>query len=359
MSNPSKTRVLVTGSSGYLATHCVQQLLLVGYHVRGTVRSLKNESKVGPLRDLEFAKERLELVEADLEDPNCWPSAVKGCDYVLHTASPFPIVADDSIVKTAVDGTLAVLKACAKEKTVKKVVLTSSCAAVNEGHEEEDRVFNEEDWTVEDSPKVLPYPKSKTAAERAAWEFVKSIPKQDNKFALTCINPTLIVGPLLMNTQGTSITIIRRFMNNEMPAVPALNLGLVDVRDVAKAHILAMTNPKADGERFLVTYQPSYWFLDIAKALGKEFRSQGYWLPRFQVPYFVLRVYSIFDDQAKSILERVNREVKFDSSKAQKILGLEFRNPDSSLVEMAYSMIERGILPKKCGYKGSLHTTGK
>jgi len=359
MSNNSKIRVLVTGSSGYLATHCVQQLLEIGYQVRGTVRSLKNKSKVDPLRCLEFANERLELVEADLEDADSWKSAVKDCDYVLHTASPFPIIADESIVKTAVDGTLAVLRACAKEKSVKKVVLTSSCAAVNEGHDEEDRVFDEKDWTIEDSPKVLPYARSKTAAERAAWDFVKSIPDGDNKFPLTCINPTLIVGPLLMDTQGTSISIIRRFMNNEMPAVPALNIGLVDVRDVARAHILAMTNPKANGERFLLTYQPSYWFIDIAKALGREFRSQGYWLPRFQVPYFVLRIYSIFDSEAKTVLERVNREVKFDNSKAKRILGLECRNVDTSLVEMVYTMIERGILPKKCGYKGPLHNDAK
>ena len=121
----------MTGSSGYLATHCVQQLLQDGYKVRGTVRSLKNKAKVDPLRSLEFANERLELIEADLENIDSWKSAVKDCDYVLHTASPFPIIADESIVKTAVDGTLAVLKACAKEKSVKKVVLTSSCAAVN------------------------------------------------------------------------------------------------------------------------------------------------------------------------------------------------------------------------------------
>uniref|UniRef100_A0AC34QG70 3-beta hydroxysteroid dehydrogenase/isomerase domain-containing protein n=1 Tax=Panagrolaimus sp. JU765 TaxID=591449 RepID=A0AC34QG70_9BILA len=349
---PNKTKVLVTGSSGYLATHCVQQLLQNGYQVRGTVRSLKNEKKILPLKNLEYANQRLELVEADLEDENSWIEAVKNCDYVLHTASPFPIVADDSIVKTAVDGTLAVLKACSKEKSVKKVVLTSSCAAINEGHEDEDRIFDENDWTVETSPKVLAYPRSKTAAEKAAWEFVKNIPETGNRFILTCINPTLIVGPLLMDTQGTSITIIRRFLNNEMPAVPALNLALVDVRDVAKAHILAMTNPKADNERFLVTYQPSYWFRDISRVLAAEFRSQGYWLPTFQVPYFVLRFYSIFDPQARAILERVNREVKFNNSKAKNVLGIEFRNPDTSLVEMAYTMIERGILPKKFGYKG-------
>uniref|UniRef100_A0AC34F035 NAD-dependent epimerase/dehydratase domain-containing protein n=1 Tax=Panagrolaimus sp. ES5 TaxID=591445 RepID=A0AC34F035_9BILA len=348
--DPSKTRVLVTGSSGYLGTHCVQQLLNQGYIVRGTVRNLKNEKKVQPLRSLSHASDRLELVEADLDDSDSWFATVKDCDYVFHTASPFPIVADDTVVETAVNGTLHVLKACAKEFSVKKVVLTSSCASINEGHDDENRIFNEKDWTIQDSPKVLQYPKSKTAAERCAWDFINNFGALDNKFALTCINPTLIVGPLLMDTQGTSITIIRRFLNNEMPAVPALNLALVDVRDVAKAHILAMTNRKSDGERILVTAQPSFWFRDISKCLAKEFRHQGYWLPWLQAPYFVLYIYSIFDDQAKAILDRVNRQVKFDNSKATKLLGLQFRNPEHSLIDMAYSMIERGILPKKCGF---------
>ena len=169
--DPSKTRVLVTGASGYLATHCVQQLLNNGYIVRGTVRNLNNEKKVRPLRSLSHALERLELVEADLDNSDSWIAAVKNCDYVLHTASPFPIVADEGVVKTAVNGTLRVLKACAKEFSVKKVVLTSSCAAINEGHDDENRIFDERDWTIENSPKVLQYPRSKTAAERSAWDF--------------------------------------------------------------------------------------------------------------------------------------------------------------------------------------------
>uniref|UniRef100_A0A7E4VXF1 Epimerase domain-containing protein n=1 Tax=Panagrellus redivivus TaxID=6233 RepID=A0A7E4VXF1_PANRE len=351
MTDPSNTLVLVTGSSGYLATHCVQQLLWAGYRVRGTVRSLKNEKKVAPLRALEHADERLELVVADLEQAEPWPAAVKGCDYVLHTASPFPIIADEGIVELAVNGTLFVLRACAKEPSVKKVVLTSSCAAINEGHDDEDRVFTEADYTVEDSPKVPPYSRSKAAAERAAWEFQRSIPDSDNKFALTTINPTLITGPLLMDTQGTSITIVRRFLNNEMPGTPALNLGIVDVRDVAKAHILAMTNPRTDGERILVTATPSLWFKDIAKILAAEFRSQGYWLPSLQVPYPILVLYSFFDSEAKSILMRVGRKVRFDNSKAKELLGMQFKDPAKSIVEMAYSMIERGILPKRAGYK--------
>jgi len=215
----------------------------------------------------------------------------------LHVASPFPIVAskfvpsnytfnvptffvDESIVQIAVNGTLNVLSACASvNSTVRKVVLTSSCAAVNEGHEgEEDRVFNEKDWTVSDSHKVLAYARSKTEAEKAAWRFMDELRSKGNsanQFQLTCLNPTLIVGPVLIDTQGTSITVIRRFLNAEMPAVPALQLALVEVDDVARAHVMAMTTKESDGERILLTAQPSFWFLDVAKVLGREFRGQG------------------------------------------------------------------------------------
>lgn len=162
---------------------------------------------------------------------------------------------------------------------MKKVVLTSSCAAVNEGHDGgEDRVFSEHDWTVSSSQKVLPYARSKTEAEKAAWSFVDELRSKGdsaNQFQLTCLNPTLIVGPVLIDTQGTSITVVRRFLNAEMPAVPALQLALVDVEDVARAHVMAMTNKESDGERILLTAQPSFWFLDVAKVLGREFREQG------------------------------------------------------------------------------------
>ncbi|CAJ0565964.1 unnamed protein product, partial [Mesorhabditis spiculigera] len=345
--NPSV--VLVTGASGYIASHCVKLLLNEGYTVRGTVRSLKNPKKVDPIKKLD-QDGQLELVEADLMDADSWPEAVRGCDYVLHVASPFPIVATEETIKTAISGTLNVLKACQNEPSVKKVVLTSSCAAVNEGNDPL-LTYDETSWTNVDSPAVDFYAKSKTLAEKAAWEFVDNI-KEGNKFKLTTINPTLVVGPPLIDEQGASITVIRRFLNGEMPAVPALSLALVDVRDVAKAHVEAMHRPETDGERILCTAQPSFWFRDIARVLGKEFRHQGYWVPRYQVPYFVIYIYSFIDAQAAAILNRVGFKVLFSNEKAKRLLGLEFRDPSDSLAEMAYHLIERGIIRKKPGYTG-------
>ncbi|KHN74926.1 Dihydroflavonol-4-reductase [Toxocara canis] len=308
--NSSNARVLVTGASGFLGIHCVQQLLREGYTVRGTVRDVKNQVKIEPLRELEGG-DKVELVEADLEDDKGWTDAVKGCTYVLHVASPFPIVADESIIKTAVDGTLRVLRAAAQELSVKKVVLTSSCAAINEGHDDPERIFNEDDWTNVNSKLVPNYSKSKTLAEKAAWDFVR-----------------------------------------DTPAVPYVEIGMVDVRDVVFAHIKSLRESRSDGERILVTAQPSISFMEIANVLRKEFGPQGYYLPRFQVPYAVLWLYSFFDREARELLVRVGHQVHFDTTKAETLLGMKFMDPKQSLIEMAYDVIERGMAPKRRGYHG-------
>jgi len=346
-----KTKVLVTGASGYIATHCVQQLLDEGYSVRGTVRSLKNADKIKPLRDLTYANERLELVEADLMDlPEKWTNVIKDCNFVLHVASPFPLVDDHTIVQIAVDGTLTVLKACAKCPSVKKVVLTSSCAAVNEGHEDEDRVFSEDDWTNLESNKVLYYAQSKTAAEKAAWDFVKE--NKEHQFKMTALNPTFVIGPLLMDTPGTSITTVKKFLNFEVPAIPPLQMGMVDVRDTAKAHILAMKTPESDGERILITEQPSVSFRKMCEILSDEFRSQGYYIPFIQAPYSFVWLYSFISVEARASLGRLNRKILFNNEKSKKLLNLEYRPVKDSIIEMGYSLIERGIVPKKWGYTG-------
>uniref|UniRef100_A0A0K0DR88 3Beta_HSD domain-containing protein n=1 Tax=Angiostrongylus cantonensis TaxID=6313 RepID=A0A0K0DR88_ANGCA len=168
----------------------------------------------------------------------------------------------------------------------------------SEGHPQ-DKVFDETSWTNVTNPDVDYYSRSKTLAEKAAWDFIHF------RFALTALNPTFVVGPLLIDEEGASISLMRRFLNREMPAIPELNLACVDVRDVAKAHVEAMRRPETDGERILITSQPSFFFSDIARVLGREFRRQGYWVPYYQVPYWVLWLYSFFDKEAAATLKRV------------------------------------------------------
>ncbi|GMT31165.1 hypothetical protein PFISCL1PPCAC_22462 [Pristionchus fissidentatus] len=347
---PKDTLVLVTGASGYVASHVVHNLLKKGFKVRGTVRSLKNAAKIDPIRKLDVDG-RLELVEADLLKEEGWASAVAGCDFVQHVASPFPIVADETVVTTAIAGTVNVLKAVAKCHSVQKVVLTSSCVAVSEGHDQT-RSFSEADWTNLEDPRTGLYPRSKTMAEKEAWKFLAEIPEGDNKFRLSTINPVLVIGPPLIDEQGSSISIIRQFLQHEMPMCPPMQLALVDVRDVAEMHVKAMLSKEADNERFLAASQPSYWFRDISRVLGKEFNDHGYCTPRYQAPGFIVRMMAIFDKQAASIVDRLHHEIKFDNSKAQRILGINFRNPDESLIEMGYVCIERGIVKRNKNYKG-------
>uniref|UniRef100_A0A914D537 NAD-dependent epimerase/dehydratase domain-containing protein n=1 Tax=Acrobeloides nanus TaxID=290746 RepID=A0A914D537_9BILA len=327
-------RVLVTGASGYVGSHCVQQLLAGGYSVRGTVRSLKNKEKVQPLRNLGYARERLELVEADLLESNSWPKAVDSCDYVLHVASPFQLVADENTIKTAVEGTLNVLKACSKY-----------------GHEDNDHVFTEKDWTNVNGKNVNTYMKSKTFAEKAAWEFVDSIPRGDNTFKLTCLNPGLIAGPSLTDDQGTSVTLIKRILNHEVPGLPKMYFNSVDVRDVAKAHVLAMENPQTDGERIILVYDFGDWAADFSSYLVKEFESQGYRIPTCNIPYFIVWLGSFFDESAKDALGLIGVEHKISNNKAKNLLDFQFTSTEKALVDMGYSLIEKGVVPKKQGYK--------
>ncbi|KAI1707375.1 3-beta hydroxysteroid dehydrogenase/isomerase family domain-containing protein [Ditylenchus destructor] len=352
----SQTKVLVTGASGYVALHCVQQLLAAGYNVRGTVRSLKNESKVEPLRQLKGAQERLELVEADLvENVEKWPSVIQDCEYILHVASPWPIVADESTIQVAVDGTMNVLKAATQCQSVKKIVLTSSCAAVNDGHRNDERIFDESCWTKlenetkgKHSPKVDNYAKSKTLAESTAWQYWKSL-DAENRYQLTVINPTFVTGPVLSSVEHGSATIIGKMMDvRTFPAVPKVCLGFVDVRDVAKAHILALKTSSSDGQRILVTHKRPVWFSDVVSWLAEEFRSKGYLVPPpITVPNWAVRLYAKLglDKEAAAVLHRLGGELRFSNEKSFNILGMqEYIDPRQSVIEMIYSMIEKGMV---------------
>ncbi|KAJ1354910.1 hypothetical protein KIN20_012001 [Parelaphostrongylus tenuis] len=352
--NETAQVVLVTGASGYVALHCVQQLLAAGFNVRGTVRDKSNQRKILPLQKLadENPNGRLELIEADLLNPQDWPRAMDGCTFVLHVASPWPIVADESTIRTAVEGTLNVLRTAATTPSVKKVVITSSCAAVNDGHRNDSQVFDERCWTNLDNPRIENYARSKTMSELSAWKFWNTL-DHNNRFALTVLNPTFIVGPLLSDVPHGSAIIVGRFMDfRTYLASPKVSLGIVDVRDVAKAHLEALRRPESDGERILITAR-SVWFGEMVYWLRREFIRLGYKISPVVVPNWILKLYASMkvDKQVVAIVHRVGSEVKFDNSKSREILGLVYSDPRSALIRMAHDMINCGMVRMSKKYK--------
>ena len=345
--------VLVTGASGFIATHIVRQLLEQGFKVRGTVRNLSNESKVAPLQKLyPQAKHPLELVQADLLDPACWSAAVDGCTYVLHTASPFPAEnpSDENVlIKPAVDGTLNVLNACKAVQCVKRVVLTSSVAAISGGFETEtDHVFTEADWP-DVGGSIGPYMKSKTLAEKAAWDFVEGL--SGDRFELAVVNPSYVVGPVLCGGMSTSMELPKRLMLRDMPMLPKLYFPCVDVRDVATAHIKAMTVAEAVGNRHII-HGEGLWLSRIAKILSSEFRPQGYDIPMRTAPYALVWLLSWFDKTIQMVLPSIGKDTKLDNTRMREVLGVEPRKIEDTYIDMVYSMIENGMIKKTKDYKG-------
>ncbi|KAK7478306.1 hypothetical protein BaRGS_00030458, partial [Batillaria attramentaria] len=348
--------VLVTGASGYIATHVIKQLQEAGYQVRGTVRSLsdseENKDKVKHLQELcPDAAHKLELVEADLTKPESWEAAVKGVTYVIHVASPFPASQpkdENEVIQPAVEGTQSVLKACVATKTVKRVVLTSSCVAVNWSNTNSDKVHTEEDWS--DVESLDAYAKSKTLAEKAAWDYIKELPDED-KIELAVINPAYVMGPVLHGSQCTSMEVAKRLLERSLPAVPKLNFAIVDVRDVAAAHVKAMTSPEAAGNRHLIV-NTNMWMKEMAQILAKEFRPQGYSVPTVNCPYFALWMSALFDKSVKMILPQVNKVHKFDNKRMKEVLGIEPHDAKETIIDMAYSLIENGFIKKTKKYRG-------
>lgn len=273
-STKTKKTVLVTGGTGFLGVHTILQLLQQGYEVKTTLRSLAkkdtitNALKEGGISDFSH----LSFIEADLTDDKNWDEAVKNCDYVLHVASPFPAQDpkdENELIIPARDGALRVLKA-SRDAGVKRVVLTSSFAAVGYSINIEDYVFSEKDWT--DADAELPaYIKSKTVAEKAAWKFIKT---EGNGLELSVINPVGIFGPVIGGITSASLDVaVLSILNGNLEYTPTFTMGVVDVRDVAEIHIKAMLDPKANGERFIATADGVMSFYDVAE-LFKEERPQ-------------------------------------------------------------------------------------
>ncbi len=348
MTTETRPLVLVTGATGYIAGHCIRELLEHGYRVRGTVRSLADPTKTEHLRRIAAQLGgSLELVEADLTADRGWRDAAAGCTYVQHVASPFPaeVPKDEmDLIGPAVDGAKRVLQASADSGTVKRVVMTSSVAAVAFGHKDSNgAVRTEADWSIAENCDA--YPKSKTLAERAAWDFVAALPAEQ-RFELAVINPGFVLGPLLNADQGTSGELVRKLMAREMPACPEIGFAPVDVRDVAIAHRLAMELPQAAGNRYICAGE-HLWVQDMAKVLAAEFNPRGYRVPTGHLPYWLMWVFARFDKAVRLALTFVGRKELVSSAKAQRELGWTMRPVRESIVDTARTMIEHRIVPAR------------
>jgi len=340
--------VLVTGATGYIGGHVVREFLEHGYRVRGTVRSLASPKKVAHLFDLGAKHERrLELVEADLERDQGWKQAVEGCTWIEHVASPFPAMApadENELIRPAVEGTRRVLRAAAESDTVRRVVLTSSVAAVAYGHGDTGgRRLTEEDWSVVE--KCEAYQKSKTLAEKAAWDFVARLP-EGRRLELAVINPGFVAGPLSGPEIGTSGEVVGRLMRRELPACPEIGFSTVDVRDVAIAHRLATETPAAAGHRFIAAGD-HVWMQDIGRILAAEFGPRGYRPPTGKLPYPLMWLVARFDKSVRLVLQYVGKREEVSHDKATRMLGWEPRPVHDTIVDMANSMIEKGLIPAR------------
>ncbi|CCD99911.1 aldehyde reductase [Bradyrhizobium sp. STM 3809] len=339
------SEVLVTGGSGFIATHVILQLLAAGHRVRATLRSLARQNEVRATLARGGAVDPLAVSfhAADLTRDDGWRAAAAGCHYVLHIASPLPdyIPKDENeLIVPARDGTLRVLRA-ARDAGVKRVVLTSSFSAVAYGHGPREAPFDETDWTDLDGPDVQPYPRSKTMAERAAWEFLAS---EGGALELATICPVAVLGPVLGPDFSPSIALVQALMQGRAPVAPRIHLGLVDVRDVADLHLRAMTDPAAKSERFLAVAGPPLSILEIAAVLRRRMGEAGRRTPRLEMPNWLARIVALGVPQLRDVKPLLGLRRAASGDKARRLLGWHPRPNDEIIVATAESLLKLGLV---------------
>ncbi|MCF8383746.1 MAG: aldehyde reductase [Chlorobium sp.] len=336
--------VCVTGASGFIASHIVNQLLAEGYRVRGTVR--KSPEHYPFLLQLPGAGERLELVEADLLKSESFIPAFRECAYVIHTASPYVINVRDpenDLVKPALEGTAAVMAAAGKTGSLKRIVLTSSVAAITD-EPDSTKVFTERDWNSRSSLQRHPYHYSKTLAERAAWDYIE---QKKPHFDLVTINPSMVTGPSICPTINTTNAMIRDIMNGVYPGIFDINWGFVDVRDTARAHILAMEKDSACG-RYLCSAGLLH-MRELVELLNLSGYS-NYRLPkrdltgRFGTALMTALSWTQPRDTGTYIRTHIGRSIRYGCSKIKQDLGISLMPVMESILEAVDDMVRKGHL---------------
>ena len=346
MNNTPRGRVCVTGASGFLGYYVVKELLQRGYAVVATVRDASNQEKTAHLKSLhEELGGEMSLVSADLEVEGAFDEAIAGCDLVCHVASSVRLRADDpqkEIVDVALNGTRNVLRSVAKAGTVRRLVVTSSIAAVADENRPAGHEYTEADWNESATLEESPYPLSKTLAEKAAWEFVESLP-EDQRFEMTTIQPSLVLGPITAKVHlRTSPSVIHNLLDRKFPACPDLYFNVVDVRDVARAHVNALEIERP-ARRYICSYQEKS-MKEIAQALKAAFPDLP--IPTGHLPNWLMYVFAIFDKRLSwaYLRKSLGRKRLFSNALIQKDLGLEFEELSTTLRDTGQAMIDMNTL---------------
>ena len=340
-----KERVLVTGGTGFLGIHCILQLLEKGFIVKTTVRRPEGKKDIlamlrtGGLEE----PENLDFFIADLGSDEGWEEAVSGCDYVLHVASPFPTVMprdENELILPAREGTLRVLR-LARQGGIRRVVITSSFAAIGYGQDKTDRTFTESDWTNPEVPGISAYVKSKTLAEKAAWDFMA---ENGNNPELAVVNPVAILGPVLGPKLSSSIQIVKQLLEGRVTAAPKIYFSVVDVRDVADLLIRAMTHTEASGQRFLAVTGPSLSLIEVAGILRKNMGEAAKKAPTRELPNWIVRLSAPFMPQVRAFIPELGKPKNASNDKSRSLLGWKPGTREDAILSSAESLIHLNLL---------------
>ena len=335
--------VLVTGATGFIASHLILKLLDAGYAVRGTARSASKAERLNEVLSNYAGKPvNIQVVAADLSKDDGWAEAVEGCAYVQHVASPFPEVQpknDDELIRPARDGALRVLKA-AKAAGVERVVMTSSMAAIGYGWgDQRPAKFHESHWSNADNiSDNTAYTRSKTIAERAAWDYIDA---EGKGLELAVINPVAVLGPAMSEDVSSSLQLISQPLEGKLPAYPKLSFGIVDVRDVAEAHLRAMTSAEAAGKRFIVGDRVM-WMEEVGAVLREAYPDRK--IPKGVLPNWLVRLLSFANPPLKQILPELGQERDFSNDRLKQVLGITPIPAEDAIRASADSLIRLGAV---------------